>query len=72
MVDKIKQIGRIIWEWILFFLLPPITLIIAKAFADVFFNMNEITYGILFIVIGIAAAIGETYLLYKKTVEVFK
>lgn len=70
MGDKIREVGKIIWEWVLFILLPPITLILSVEFSKVFFNLKENFWGVFIIVAGVILSILEVMQLVSKTKEV--
>ena len=71
MGKKIKEIGELVWKWILFLLLPPITLIITIEFAKVFFSLKETFWGIFIILIGVIGEIIEIFKLKKETEDLF-
>ena len=66
-----KKVGKVIWEWILLLLAPPITLIVVIELAKVIFILST-GYGLLFLLAGIITFIAEIIGLINKTKEAFK
>jgi hypothetical protein len=71
-MNKVKDIGNVVWKLVLFLLLPPLTLIIAFEFAKAVYQSGSIMGFLLIIIIGIIAEICEVIKLKEEIEEVFK
>jgi hypothetical protein len=68
--DKIKETGNLIWKWILFIMLPPLTLIITWEFAKVLYQFG-LLWSLLMVIIGILFEILEVIALFNETKKIF-
>lgn len=68
MVKSNNDIGELIGEWMMVFLVPSVTAIIFFAFAQVFFELGS-GYHTLFIVLAIVLPVLEFVALILKTKE---
>jgi len=63
-----NDIGEIVGEWMMIFLIPSITAIVCLAFAEVFSELGS-GYSVLFVVLAIVLPILEFVALFLKTKE---